>query len=56
MVLNTQILHFPKISQYFSTLFPNMEQGSKLCKKFAFPSEKLAKNLRVRTNLNFSDF
>ncbi len=31
-------------------------QGSNLRKNFAFPSEKLAKNLLVRTNLNFSNF
>ncbi len=31
-------------------------QGSNLRKNFAFPSEKLAKDLLVRTNFNFSDF
>ncbi len=30
-------------------------QGSNLRKNFAFPLEKLAKNLLVRTNLNFSE-
>ncbi len=34
----------------------NGEQGSNLRIIFAFPLEKLAKNLLVRTNFNFSDF